>query len=315
VRGGRATTRLCCRWLVESSSGLTTPHGQSFTCPTVALVPQLRGDHTKLWKTAFHALRERQISQTSFSYRRHVFVGRYARHFRAKAIAAWGPQSRHKMKNVTGKTLVLACALATTSLASPVRADGFSGPYIGITGHYGWSKVDAKVERISSPFTATATAREQGPSIGGIAGYDWKLSQSGVVGIASDFTAAKFGSSVSYVSSFRGRVGHLVGNDTLLYATGGLALIKSDLSGHLGGFDYSLTGWVPGWAVGGGIEHRRIWGAHPVRIGAEIMYLDFNPRHFEVPDRRATLNYSGWTIGTRIAFELDRSTPQVQPMK
>jgi opacity protein-like surface antigen len=219
----------------------------------------------------------------------------------------------------------LAAAAAVCALAAPAAADGFNGPYIGIGGYLGWGNVDARIERVSFP-TATGTLLQRGPAVSGAAGYDWEIGRQTVVGLATDIGLARFsakaefkvaslGAEIGVVSTMRGRVGHLIGKNSMIYATGGVAFLRSDLSGKLGTYDYNLTGWVPGWVVGGGFETRASFANVPVRIGLEALYMDYNLRHIEVPLRHATLDYSGWSLGARLAYEFNRSSPAAQPMK
>jgi outer membrane immunogenic protein len=199
-----------------------------------------------------------------------------------------------------------ATALFACALGSIAHAEGYSGPYIGIAAFYGVSNTDASVYRVSAATTTSATIKTEGVSLAGAAGYDWKVGHSGVVGVVSDIALTKPGDSLSYVLTLRARAGVLVTPNTLLYATGGAAFLKSDLSGKLGGYEYSLKSWAPGWTVGAGLEQRVLWGAQPVRIGLEAAYLDFSARRFEVIDRQAKLDTSAWSIGTRLSFELNR---------
>ncbi len=208
--------------------------------------------------------------------------------------------------------------LAVCALSQPAAANGFTGPYIGVAGYYGWATVDATVER-TGVGTATGTGQFRGPSIAGFAGYDWQINGQTVLGISADIGVAKFskgsllsggglGGANGVLSTVRARAGHMLGSRSMIYVTGGVAMLKDDVSGRLGGYGYELTGWVPGLAVGGGFETRSSIAGHPVRIGIEALYLDFNARHFEVTDRRATLEYSGWSLGARLGFELNRET-------
>jgi outer membrane immunogenic protein len=204
----------------------------------------------------------------------------------------------------------VAIAALTTGLnvvvAPLASAEGYSGPYIGIAAFYGASNTDASVYRISSATTTSAKIKTEGISFAGSAGYDWKLSRWGVFGVVSDIGLTKPGDTLSYVLTLRARAGVLVTQDTLIYATGGAAFLKNDVSGKLGTYDYALKDWTAGWTAGAGVEHRVLWGAQPVRIGVEAAYLDFNARRFEVIDRQAKLDTTAWSIGTRLTFELGR---------
>jgi Outer membrane protein beta-barrel domain len=204
--------------------------------------------------------------------------------------------------NAIGKTLI-GTAVALCAAGPAAAQGGYSGPYIGIAAYYGRAAIDATVVR--PPDVVRGGTIENGFTGAGTLGYDWKFNGL-VVGVASDIAATKFGDNTGGIATFRGRAGVLVTPATLLYATGGLAYLKNDLSGRLGGNPYSLTGWVPGWVVGGGVEQRYVWGTQPVRLGLEVDYVKINDRHISVPGRDATLETRSWSVGTRLSFELNR---------
>jgi len=93
--------------------------------------------------------------------------------------------------------------------------------------------------------------------------------------------------------SVRGRVGKLITPDTLLFATGGLAIQRVSLSASCGTFALTPTSapWcavardethsktMMGWTVGGGVE-RKLWGNWLARI--DYRYADFGTfnQHF-----------------------------------
>ena len=91
--------------------------------------------------------------------------------------------------------------------------------------------------------------------------------------------------------------------------------LRQKLDGRLGGFEYHVSEIKEGFVWGGGIETRRMWGEHPVRLGLEALHYDFNTLTFDVPDRRASLDNSAWTLGARVSFELHRGGSAMQPMK
>jgi outer membrane immunogenic protein len=211
-----------------------------------------------------------------------------------------------------------AAAACVAAAAVPAASEGYSGPYIGAAFLYGLGQVDGEVNRISSAYTLSFQQKGQGFAFGTFAGYDWKAAPTVVVGLLGDIAVTKLGAredDLTWVGSLRGRLGTLVTPETLLYGTAGIGFVTQKLSGRLGGYPYDVSEIKDGFVWGGGIESRRLWGEHPVRLGLEVLRYQFNAVTFEVPDRRASLENSSWTIGTRLAFELHRGEPAAQPMK
>jgi opacity protein-like surface antigen len=229
--------------------------------------------------------------------------------FRSRNIFVSG---RFDVKKL-GITLA-AVAVASFGAPSPAMAQGgYSGPYIGITAMYGRGAIDATIVRGTQ--SVSANVIENGLAIAGTLGYDHKISGL-VIGAAADLATTKFGDSQGGLLTVRGRAGVLVTPATLLYATGGVAYLKNDMSGNLGGHPYSLSGWVPGWVAGGGIEQRFVWGTQPMRLGVEGLYVAVNDRHFSVPQRHATVETRAWSFGGRVSFELYRDVrPDASPIK
>jgi outer membrane immunogenic protein len=91
----------------------------------------------------------------------------------------------------------------------------------------------------------------------------------------------------SWLSTFRARTGMLVGDNTLVYVTGGLAVaqVKADVDSN--GFEQtgaprfhatgSVTQVTPGWTIGAGAE-TRIGGNWSVR--AEYLYVALDPVNY-----------------------------------
>ena len=212
----------------------------------------------------------------------------------------------------------LAAAACVAALTVPASAEGYSGPYIGAAMIYGFGQVDGEVNRSSSAFRLEFQEKAEGFAYGAFVGYDWKAAPNVVIGIVGDVGATKVGArekGLTFVGNLRGRLGYLMTPETLLYGTAGIGFMRQKLSGRLGGFEYNVSEIVEGFVWGGGIESRRMWGDHPVRLGLEALRYDFNTLSFDVPDRRVTLENSSWAVGARLSFELDRSAPAAPPMK
>jgi outer membrane immunogenic protein len=143
-------------------------------------------------------------------------------------------------------------------------------------------------------------------AIGGVQiGYNWQFNTTWVAGLEADWQAAsevangsfKFGlsdcegacilngtlgSQILWFGTVRGRLGWLYTPDIMVYATGGLAYGKVDVSGnftanvggslfHTWGFNQSAIN--TGWTVGGGVEGV-VQNLPHVTWKVEYLYLD-----------------------------------------
>ena len=108
---------------------------------------------------------------------------------------------------------------------NPAPAFDWTGPYVGLTGGYGWGTSDGWLG-------------------GAYAGYNFQVNPNWVVGLEGDVTATGK-SSNGWDSTLRGRVGYAY-DRFLLYGTGGVAF--GDIK-HAGA---STT--RTGWTIGAGVE-------------------------------------------------------------
>lgn len=184
----------------------------------------------------------------------------------------------------------------------------WTGFYIGINGGYGWNDsqdvgvTGSNVIVISQPGTipfAVPGLKPEGGLIGGTVGYNWQFGR-GVAGIEADFDWADISDSrsvdlptgaplvrtsasqkIDFFGTVRGRLGGLVTDQLLLFATGGLAYasVKTDASVNeffnqpvlgrqfIAGADEIRYGWT----VGAGAE----WKFAPNwSLKGEYLYYD-----------------------------------------
>jgi outer membrane immunogenic protein len=222
-----------------------------------------------------------------------------------------------------------------------VDYDPWTGFYIGANVGYSWSKWDstslAAIFPTGAGFTTAASPSVNGWLGGFQAGYNWRVNRTWLVGLEGDIqisgerassdgvaTSARipefgfdfndiFTTRVSnswkfpWFGTLRGRIGALVDPETMLYATGGLAVgefkMSSSASVTCQQFGPGSTGTIPtgnpcipaagtpalgavafsesttraGGAVGAGIEKKfnRNWSGK-----LEYLYLDFGTRTF-----------------------------------
>lgn len=160
----------------------------------------------------------------------------------------------------------MALAADYYTVAAPLSAYSWAGPYLGGTAGYEWGTVS------NSPTKPTGFAG------GAEAGYNWQngafvfggetdinLSAAGESFAASQFSNPWFG-------TVRGRAGVALGN-VLLFGTAGLGY--GELSANLGGLSEDHTKF--GFAAGGGVEVglSANWSAK-----AEWLYLDLTNANF-----------------------------------
>src|SRR5262245_23555785 len=124
------------------------------------------------------------------------------------------------MKYAFGALVAAAVAAGSVSAQAQSRPGGYfwQGPYVGANLGYQWSSISAN------------PTRPGGLLVGLQGGYNWQ-SQQFVFGIEADFQFsgaddrfAPWKFSNPWFGTLRGRAGFLLNNNTLFYATGGLAL-------------------------------------------------------------------------------------------
>ncbi len=108
---------------------------------------------------------------------------------------------------------------------NPTSAYNWTGPYLGLTGGYGWGTTD-------------------GWKGGAYGGYNFQVNPNWVVGLEGDFLGSTQDSN-GWDASVRGRLGYAY-DRYLLYGTGGIAF--GDIKN--GGASETKTGWT----VGAGVE-------------------------------------------------------------
>ena len=169
----------------------------------------------------------------------------------------------------------------------PVVAPSWAGFYIGANIGGG-----SEGSYFNDPAPILPSWRDGGVLIGGgQIGYNWQQGTF-VYGLEADFSGLTkpgslffhsttanpiptYGSSISWLSTVRGRLGVTVGDgNTLLYGTGGAAFgrvhaFANEMPSYKAYNDYSST--RVGWAAGGGIE--RMISPHWT-IGLEGLFVD-----------------------------------------
>ncbi len=89
---------------------------------------------------------------------------------------------------------------------------------------------------------------------------------------------------MKHMGTVRGRVGWAL-DDTLIYATGGLAMAEMEFGGNVAGVDSSEVKWTKGLAIGGGMEHAL---SDDFSVGVEYMYVKFADTEHFLTDGAAT---------------------------
>jgi outer membrane immunogenic protein len=190
-----------------------------------------------------------------------------------------------------------AASAADMALKAPLAAPPFSwtGPYIGISGGYGWghsNQTDGGIPCVDCVVaTADGSFALQGGLVGGTFGYDWQRGP-WVFGLEGDYSWADIhgssddcgagsgnphacGTKLESLGTFRGRIGHVMGanGNWLPYVAGGLAFGEVHAWDAL--FPASGSDFRAGWTVGAGVEtaFARNW---IFRI--EYLYVDLGSR-------------------------------------
>jgi outer membrane immunogenic protein len=219
----------------------------------------------------------------------------------------------------------------TGALAAPPAAPPFyswSGPYVGISGGYGWghsSQTDPGLPVVvaTTPPPADGSFSLNGGVFGGGAGMNW---QSGpwVYGLEGDYSWADIngssngcgaafishscGTKLESLGTVRGRIGYAVGwqGSWLLYATGGLAVGELQAFDSL--FNASGSDFRAGWTVGAGVEtaFARNW-----TVKAEYLYVDLGKAVlFNIgPGVPETVSFTASVFRVGVNYKFDWGNP------
>jgi outer membrane immunogenic protein len=168
--------------------------------------------------------------------------------------------------------VVAATMIATGASAQSGRSSYFwQGPYVGVNLGYQWSAVSANPTR-------------PGGVTGGLqAGYNWHQQQF-VFGVETDFQLsgaddvfAPWKFSNPWFGTLRGRAGFLLNNNTLFYATGGIAYGSLEAESTVTGATESRI--HPGWTAGIGAE-MALSGNWSAKI--EYLYINLYDRTYSL---------------------------------
>jgi len=184
----------------------------------------------------------------------------------------------------------------------------WTGFYAGGNIGYGWGQgaptYNEPAFSGTLPTTLTGANNLSGVLGGFQIGYNWQLNNSWVTGLEADFDladaknsrsfgpfsesegafTATLGSKIEWFGTVRARLGWLFNPTTMVYATGGLAYGRVNVSGSFAdtfcsptcvwGFNQSSTN--VGWTVGGGVEGTfpNYWNLANWTWKVEYLYVD-----------------------------------------
>jgi len=178
-----------------------------------------------------------------------------------------------------------AFATGAIAAAPDSTGDSWEGAYLGAQVGYGWGRDNIHDEERSSPgFSDYSDHFSLDGATGGIfIGCNWQdgpwvfgtEGDAELSGVNGDNRAWPFGTNmtaeIAGQISLRGRLGYEV-DDSVLYATGGLALGDIETHYYDGSAQDHYSNWQAGWTVGAGIEH----AFSPEWVGRiEYRYADF----------------------------------------
>jgi outer membrane immunogenic protein len=227
--------------------------------------------------------------------------------------------------------LVNVASAADMALKAPVAPSySWAGPYIGVSGGYGWGHSSQSDPGIPCSFFGTCgptgptgetfdgSYSMTGGVVGGGLGYNWQRGPA-VFGIVGDYSWADIsgssntcgassplphscGSDLQSLGTLRGLVGYAMGpnGNWLPYVTGGLAV------GELQAWDALLpasgSDFRVGWTVGAGLAI----GLTPNWIfQIEYLYVDLGDRQmfYVVPGVPETVSFTGSVIRVGIDYK------------
>jgi outer membrane immunogenic protein len=185
-----------------------------------------------------------------------------------------------RLITLIGSALVgLGMATAASAADLPRKAPAYSAPigynwtgfYIGANAGYGWSR-------------GGFAGDTDGFVGGGQIGYNWQgVGSPFVFGLEADFQGADLSNSGTFAGvtlsgktnafgTVRGRIGY-AWDRAMIYATGGWAYARNEVSASAGGATISSSEWRSGYAIGGGLEYA-LWDRWSTKL--EYLYLHTN---------------------------------------
>ena len=156
-------------------------------------------------------------------------------------------------------------------------APSLTGFYAGLQVGYQWG--DASVGGFEAgPEEQFLFGKGFDGGTGGVyAGYNWDMGNQWLIGAEADVNYLAGGKGDNWEGSLRARAGYIMGGNTLLYGTGGLAF--GQITPDYG--DLIALGAPPGvsvddgaafgWTIGAGVEH---WFSDKVSMKFEYLYTD-----------------------------------------
>jgi outer membrane immunogenic protein len=207
-----------------------------------------------------------------------------------------------------------ALAAVTTTVANaadyeppPPPEESWTGPYIGafIMGVGVESHYDAECD---DPADCAFDPEMSGFTWGGgvLAGFNFELGDGFLLGVEGDYGwAGKIDNDdpieatemeINNIATLRARAGYIFGDDTLFYATGGVAWVKTTFGGDVGDPNdpnrpfIDDSQWTTGYAIGGGIEHAFNDYLH-ARL--EYIYLGLPDEEYDLEVGTVDLDFEG----------------------
>lgn len=208
-------------------------------------------------------------------------------------------------------TAALAAVTTTVAHAAdyepppPEMRGSWTGPYVGafVMGVGVESRYDATC---NDPDDCLIDPEMSGFTWGGglLAGFNYDLGNGFLLGVEGDYGwAGKVDNDdpgeatemkMKDIATLRARAGYIFNDDTLFYATGGAAWIKTTFGGEVGAIPnrefIDDTQWVSGWTVGGGIEHAF---SESVHARLEYLYLDMQDQEYDLDVGTVDLEFDG----------------------
>lgn len=167
----------------------------------------------------------------------------------------------------------------------------WNGPYVG--GNIGLAILDGNIGGFDFLTSVDTGMNDTGVTFGGQLGWNFRNGDF-VFGVEGDINYLDLDDRISFAggkatvgvradydwfATIRGRAGMLVDESVLIYATGGVAFIDSDLKVTNGAFSATDSDILTGWTAGGGVE----WAfSDSISAKIEYLYADFGKRSLTV---------------------------------
>lgn len=224
-----------------------------------------------------------------------------------------------KVQALSASALVLAAA-AVPAAANEPAISRWVGPYVGAHAGYGWGTTDFSTSCDAEAGCWDFGAIGSNGFVGGfLAGYNFAATNDVIIGLETDFSFSSIdgdeffsgknaSTEAEFLATIRARLGWLLTQDVMVYATAGLAIadLTHEFTTPFEEVRYSFSDIEFGFVVGGGFESLL---SDSLKFRIEYLYYDFGSTSHNVEflglTGKARFDDQFHTVRAALIFKLD----------